>query len=92
VLHQLGLAHSSDSSTCSFWKHHYNPKWVHTKYTALKVGNELLQFIPATNFLRLRKFLTANSSGTSCNTLLLGKAMVMKRIPGQMWRMSMLKN
>jgi hypothetical protein len=41
-----GLAHSSDSSTCSFWKHHYNPKWVHTKYTAQKVGNELLRFIP----------------------------------------------
>jgi hypothetical protein len=41
---------------------------------------------------RLRKFLTANSSGTNCNTLLLGKAMVMKRIPGQMQRMSMPKN
>jgi hypothetical protein len=45
-----GLAHSSDSSTCSFWKHRYDPKWVHTKYTAQKVGNELLRFIPATNF------------------------------------------
>jgi hypothetical protein len=45
-----GLAHSSDSSTCCFWKHRYDPKWVHTKYTAQKVGNELLRFIPATNF------------------------------------------
>jgi hypothetical protein len=45
-----GLAHSSDSSTCSFWKHCYDPKWVHTKYTVQKVGNELLRFIPATNF------------------------------------------
>jgi hypothetical protein len=35
-------AHRSDSSTCSFWKHRYNPKWVHTKYTAQKVGDELL--------------------------------------------------
>jgi hypothetical protein len=44
------------------------------------------------NTMRLRKFLTANSSGTNCNTLLLGKAMVMTRIPEQMWRMSMPKN
>jgi hypothetical protein len=44
------------------------------------------------NTMRLRKFLTANSSRTNCNTLLLGKVMVMKRIPGQMQRMSMLKN
>jgi hypothetical protein len=29
-----GLAHSSDSSTCSFWKYCYDPKWVQTKYTA----------------------------------------------------------
>jgi hypothetical protein len=41
------------------------------------------------NTMRLRKFLTADSSRTNCNTLLLGKAMVMKRIPGQMQRMSM---
>jgi hypothetical protein len=45
-----GLNHSSDSSTCSFWKHCYDPKWVHTKYTAQKVRDELLRFIPATNF------------------------------------------
>jgi hypothetical protein len=41
---------------------------------------------------RLRKFLTADSSRTNCNTLSLGKAMVTKRIPGQMQRMSMPKN
>jgi hypothetical protein len=34
--------------------------------------------------MRLRKFLIADSSGTNYNTLFLGKAMVMKRIPGQM--------
>jgi hypothetical protein len=44
------------------------------------------------NTTRLRKFLTADSSGTNCNTLLLGKAMVMKKRPGQMWRISMPKN
>jgi hypothetical protein len=38
------------SSTCSFWKHCYDPKWVHTKYTTQKVGDELLWFIPTTNF------------------------------------------
>jgi hypothetical protein len=43
------LGHSSDSSTCSFWKHCYNPKWVHSKYTAQKVGDDLLWFILATN-------------------------------------------
>jgi hypothetical protein len=44
-----GLDHSPNSSACSFWKRHYNPKWVHSKYTTQKVGDELLQFIPATN-------------------------------------------
>jgi hypothetical protein len=44
-----GLNHSSDSSACSFWKPHYNPKWVHSQYTAQKVGDKLLWFIPATN-------------------------------------------
>jgi hypothetical protein len=39
------------------------------------------------NTMRLRQFLTANSSRINCKALLLGKAMVMRRIPGQMWRM-----
>jgi hypothetical protein len=43
------LDHSSNISACSFWKHRYSPKWVHSKYTAQKVGDKPLQFIPATN-------------------------------------------
>ena len=44
-----GLAHSSDSHECSFWKNRYNAKWLYSKYSEQKVGDELLRYIPTPN-------------------------------------------
>jgi hypothetical protein len=44
-----GLDHMSNNMKCSFWKHRFDAKWVQKKYTAMKVGDELLRFMPLPN-------------------------------------------
>jgi hypothetical protein len=44
-----GLDHMSNDTKCSFWKHRFDAKWVQKKYTVMKVGDELLQFMPLPN-------------------------------------------
>jgi len=44
-----GLDHMSNDTKCSFWKHRFDAKWVQKKYTAMKVGDELLRFMPLPN-------------------------------------------
>jgi hypothetical protein len=44
-----GLDHMSNDTKCSFWKHRFDAKWVQKKYTAMKVGDELMQFMPLPN-------------------------------------------
>jgi hypothetical protein len=44
-----GLDHMSTNMKCSFWKHRFDAKWVQKKYTAMKVGDELMRFMPLPN-------------------------------------------
>jgi hypothetical protein len=44
-----GLDHMSNNMKCSFWKHRFDTKWVQKKYIAMKVGDELLRFLPLPN-------------------------------------------
>jgi hypothetical protein len=44
-----GLDHMSNDTKCSFWKHRFDAKWVQKKYTVMKVGDELLRFMPLSN-------------------------------------------
>jgi hypothetical protein len=44
-----GLDHMSNDTKCSFWKHRFDAKWVQKKYTTMKVGDELMRFMPLPN-------------------------------------------
>jgi hypothetical protein len=44
-----GLDHMSNDTKCSFWKHRFDSKWVQKKYIVIKVGDELLRFMPLPN-------------------------------------------